>query len=453
MSPEKELEEVIHDDSSSERAMSVSSESTSESDSTTTVTKAELYDKLARQKHENKELRKQIQTLTEQNNTQTHEIHELKKQIIDMQLTLKAADANTRKLHTKIDKLLEQQTKDTTQKPSNLPPSSSSRADNTRKHKHDFSSDDDTPKPKKPDTNKNRTLQTPTPKTSANNATQNATRPQTPSAQTATPPTDKTPQVPPVILRKQDRWMEVQKLLTTQHIRYTKAKLINDGVAIYPCSPQDHRALTRTLTDKGEEYHTFTLSEERTLRVVIRGIPAGITPSEVQLDLEQQGFPGAIVHRMAGRQNRQEMPLVLVQAQADQESILQVTRCCSLVVRVERQRKQQVATQCHRCQRFGHGQSRCTAAPKCVKCGENHSTHECKKTRDTPARCANCAGPHPASYLGCPKYPKSKQTKTPVKTHTPTPTQTAANTQPTPAPTPGTSYADMTKKDTTTNTS
>ncbi|KAJ8925602.1 hypothetical protein NQ315_009442 [Exocentrus adspersus] len=351
MSPEKELEEVSHDDSSSERAMSVSSESTSESDSTTTVTKAELYD-----------------------------------------------------------------------------------------------NDDDTPKPKKPDTNKNRTLQTPTPKTSANNATQNATRPQTPSAQTATPPTDKTPQVPPVILRKQDRWMEVQKLLTTQHIRYTKAKLINDGVAIYPCSPQDHRALTRTLTDKGEEYHTFTLSEERTLRVVIRGIPAGITPSEVQLDLEQQGFPGAIVHRMAGRQNRQEMPLVLVQAQADQESILQVTRCCSLVVRVERQRKQQVATQCHRCQRFGHGQSRCTAAPKCVKCGENHSTHECKKTRDTPARCANCAGPHPASYLGCPKYPKSKQTKTPVKTHTPTPTQTAANTQPTPAPTPGTSYADMTKK-------
>ncbi|KAJ8915539.1 hypothetical protein NQ315_012422 [Exocentrus adspersus] len=216
--------------------------------------------------------------------------------------------------------------------------------------------------------------------------------------------------------------MEVQKLLNSHNTNYTKARLTKDGVAVYPSTPTDHRQMTKLLTDRGEEYHTFTLSEERTLRVVIRGIPAGISPSEVQLDLARQGYPGAIVHRMTGRQNKQEMPLVLVQAQADQESILQLNRCCSLVVRVERQRKQQAATQCHRCQRFGHGQTRCTAAPKCVKCGENHSTHECQKPKDTPARCANCAGPHPASYMGCPKYPKTKTKQT---TQTPTQTKTS----------------------------
>ncbi|KAJ8915586.1 hypothetical protein NQ315_012471 [Exocentrus adspersus] len=149
--------------------------------------------------------------------------------------------------------------------------------------------------------------------------------------------------------------MEVQKLLNSHNINYTKARLAKDGVAIYPNTPTDHRKMSSVLTDRGKEYHTFTLSEERMLRVVIRGIPAGIPPSEVQLDLARQGYPGAIVHRMTGRQNKQEMPLVPFQAQADQESIVQLTRCCSLVVRVERQRKQQAATQCHRCQRFGHG--------------------------------------------------------------------------------------------------
>ncbi|KAJ8917087.1 hypothetical protein NQ315_013006 [Exocentrus adspersus] len=65
-----------------------------------------------------------------------------------------------------------------------------------------------------------------------------------------------------------------------------------------------------------------------------------------------------------------------------------------------------VATQCHRCQKFGHGQSRCTAQPKCVKYGADHETGRCEKPREEPARCANCSGPHPARYRGCPKYPK-----------------------------------------------
>ncbi|KAJ8915501.1 hypothetical protein NQ315_012382 [Exocentrus adspersus] len=205
--------------------------------------------------------------------------------------------------------------------------------------------------------------------------------------------------------------MEVQKLLNSHNTNYTKARLTKDGVAVYPSTPTDHRQMTKLLTDRGEEYHTFTLSEERTLRVVIRGIPAGISPSEVQLDLARQGYPGAIVHRMTGRQNKQEMPLVLVQAQADQESILQLNRCCSLVVRVERQRKQQAATQCHRCQRFGHGQTRCTAAPKCVKCGENHSTHECQKPKDTPARKPSLAR-LPESPFPATTYTDTTETRT-----------------------------------------
>lgn len=419
-----------------------------------TQTNAELYDELQQQKHTNKELTKTIQNLTEHNEKLNKQVLTLTKQIAEMQKTIKQSDNNTLQLHKKLDELLTRQNNE------NIPPTQipvpalipfTTRTDKRKKDETGSSSEDEAPTAKKHE----QTTRPPTPTQKQTKTTTKFPSPQTQKPTNIQNTTDKT-QVPPVILRKQERWMTVQKLLNTLDINYTKAKLTKDGVAVYPNTPQDHRRLTKTLADKGEEYHTFTLNEEKTLRVVIRGIPAGVPPSEVQLDLAQQGYPGAIVQRMASRQNKQEMPLVLVQVQSDQEGILEVNRCCSLVVRVERQKKQQAATQCHRCQRFGHGQSRCTAAPKCVKCGESHSTHECKKPKDTPARCANCAGPHPASYRGCPRYPKTKNTQTntqnkPDETNTTTPKTQNTHKKlllTTPTPAPGQSYANVAKRQT-----
>ncbi|MEE6514945.1 hypothetical protein FKM82_023393 [Ascaphus truei] len=48
--------------------------------------------------------------------------------------------------------------------------------------------------------------------------------------------------------------------------------------------------------------------------------------------------------------------------------------------------------------------------PRCVCCGENHNSKECPRDRKKePATCANCKGPHPASYRGCPYLTKAKQ--------------------------------------------
>jgi hypothetical protein len=40
-----------------------------------------------------------------------------------------------------------------------------------------------------------------------------------------------------------------------------------------------------------------------------------------------------------------------------------------------------------------------------VKCGESHESQACQKTRDAAAKCANCGGPHTASYRVCPRFP------------------------------------------------
>lgn len=52
---------------------------------------------------------------------------------------------------------------------------------------------------------------------------------------------------------------------------------------------------------------------------------------------------------------------------------------------VEEQKMSAKINQSHRCQRFGHAQSRCIAPPKCVKCASVPATHEREKQKETPA--------------------------------------------------------------------
>ena len=61
-------------------------------------------------------------------------------------------------------------------------------------------------------------------------------------------------------------------------------------------------------------------------------------------------------------------------------------------------------SQCHSCQKFGHGSKNCGNSPRCVKCAGSHSTSECTKPRDQVPTCANCNGAHTANFRGCPSY-------------------------------------------------
>nr|CAH7723735.1 unnamed protein product [Callosobruchus chinensis] len=78
-------------------------------------------------------------------------------------------------------------------------------------------------------------------------------------------------------------------------------------------------------------------------------------------------------------------------------------------VTVEALKKREVPGQCYRCQMFGHSQTNCTGAPRCVRCAGSHRAQECKVPDTHKPKCANCAGEHPASYGGCPHRPKARR--------------------------------------------
>lgn len=115
------------------------------------------------------------------------------------------------------------------------------------------------------------------------------------------------------------------------------------------------------------------------------------------------------------------MPICLVILTGTQsKNIFELTELFYLKIVVEHYRKTG-PSQCHTCQRFGHGSQNCGNYPRCVKCAGSHRTSDCQKTRDQTPTCANCNGSHTANYRGCPSYTQatnslsksqSNQTKT-----------------------------------------
>ncbi|GFX64227.1 probable RNA-directed DNA polymerase from transposon X-element [Trichonephila clavipes] len=151
------------------------------------------------------------------------------------------------------------------------------------------------------------------------------------------------------------------------------------------------------------------MAHNKQLKVVLRGLPTDFN----------HGFKPNHVSLLRNRKTNTNMPLFLVTLPKSPESrgIFNIKNIGFFRVAVEPLNKSTMPPQCYRCQEFFHHSRFCARAPKCLKCSGGHLTSECTKSAKAPAKCANCSGPHPANFSGCPKNPintkpnKKKPTK------------------------------------------
>jgi len=76
-----------------------------------------------------------------------------------------------------------------------------------------------------------------------------------------------------------------------------------------PCSVNDYRATTNYLDESKIDYHTFQLSENKQLSIVIRNLPVNITEQCIFNELTEQKFEVTSVTRL---QNKFKNPLPIV---------------------------------------------------------------------------------------------------------------------------------------------
>ncbi|KAK4876598.1 hypothetical protein RN001_009104 [Aquatica leii] len=204
----------------------------------------------------------------------------------------------------------------------------------------------------------------------------------------------------PIVLRNKAKLENLRQKMNTNKINYTKASTTAQGIRIQPQCTDDYRKLRKLMEAEGHEYHTHSPRQERSLKVVIRGIPVESTEEEIIEDLNRQGYPVFKITRMNGKQ-KIPAPMVLVELERKYNSIYKLTHVVGLSITTEALRQSGEIIQCHRCQLFGHIQQNCTAEYKCMKCAENHNTHECVKPKTIAAKCSNCGGPHTSTYKNC----------------------------------------------------
>ncbi|GAB0095200.1 hypothetical protein DMENIID0001_105550 [Sergentomyia squamirostris] len=175
------------------------------------------------------------------------------------------------------------------------------------------------------------------------------------------------------------------------------------------CSSIEHyRVIMQKLKEQPSiPYHTYATDDDKHFKVFLSGI-VGFSTDEIQADLELKGVKAMKVVSYTTQKIKTGAFIVLLERGSStikdlKEKCRYVCHCCAGWAKFMKKKGEMV--QCRRCQQFGHVAANCGHTYRCVKCTEIHQPGECPRTtREGPAKCVNCDGPHAANYRGCPAY-------------------------------------------------
>ena len=157
------------------------------------------------------------------------------------------------------------------------------------------------------------------------------------------------------------------------------AQLKAERLVVVPATADGFRAAVsalRSLDGKGGvSFHTYSLPEDRCVRLVVKNLGKRMPESAVQeelrsMDIRVQG----VMQLRSGRRDQdpaKDRPptphfIVSVARGPDVSKVRSITELCGLRVSVETYVAPKGPLQCKRCQRFGHTQRNCGHAPRCV---------------------------------------------------------------------------------------
>ncbi|GBP36166.1 hypothetical protein EVAR_4310_1 [Eumeta japonica] len=103
------------------------------------------------------------------------------------------------------------------------------------------------------------------------------------------------------------------------------------GLKLQAKTVADFRNLQNLLVTQKFAFHTYSLKEEREIRVVLRGVPKEIPVNEVKEDLLSQSLTVQSVRRI---QNRFREPLVLIFVSGTAETNDKATKAAFFKIRI-----------------------------------------------------------------------------------------------------------------------
>lgn len=216
------------------------------------------------------------------------------------------------------------------------------------------------------------------------------------------------PKPPPIFIPNVENINKMIKNLQTviDKADFNYKALHNDQIKLLIKSIDSYRKVVKHLEAAKISFHTFQIRQERAFRVVLKGIHHRTSISDIKAELITLGHGVRSVTNVKSRVTKEPLPMFFVDLDPNpnNKSIYEVRYINNAVVKVEPLEKVAELVQCYRCQMYGHTKSYCQRGYRCVKCGMDHPTAECTKSKDTPPTCVHCSLQHTGNYRGCSVY-------------------------------------------------
>ncbi|KNE87682.1 hypothetical protein PSTG_18927, partial [Puccinia striiformis f. sp. tritici PST-78] len=141
-----------------------------------------------------------------------------------------------------------------------------------------------------------------------------------------TPTSAKPKQIrPPPLILNSASWRKIAptiyKLPNFTPSAITAKTTSNGQITVQTTDPTHFRQIQKVLVDSKTEFHTFSLPEDRSLKVVLKGIPIDITTDDLKSELETLNFQTKYIRRFGTPEKPMPMCLVHIAATPNAKDI------------------------------------------------------------------------------------------------------------------------------------
>ncbi|KAL4126953.1 hypothetical protein QTP88_011151 [Uroleucon formosanum] len=205
------------------------------------------------------------------------------------------------------------------------------------------------------------------------------------------------------IINNYQQFCEAIKSLHTPPMEFS-CKTTSNSLKLTTPNPNSYRTVIRYLKEKNVNFYTYQIHEDKPYRVVVKNLHPSTSTEFIKEELGNCGFSARNITNVLHYQSKSPLPLFFVDLEPalNNKEIFELKYLCYTNIKVEAPRTKKQIPQCMNCQDYGHTRHYCNNIPRCVRCGDQHSSNTCTKSKDLPAKCALCFGDHPANYRGCP---------------------------------------------------
>lgn len=254
--------------------------------------------------------------------------------------------------------------------------------------------------------------------------------------------------IPPVVIfnLKVNQVQQILSKISNIETDKVQIKITQFGHYVYASNLNDFKKIRKYCEDNNKtiQYHSHLSDDEKRVKYCIYGLYVMDTKLLMN-ELNRVGvYPhNAEILNIKKKRYDEQCIWVLTFLKGNNvriEDLRKITGIFNVRVRFEHFNRLKKFTDepepsmCTRCQNFNHGHEKCGHPPRCVRCGEDHESSKCPhlplpsvdnlgneipnqilRIPENKVKCANCHGPHTASFRGCPKRIEIKQMMSALK--------------------------------------